>query len=50
MSLSKGVEIHTLTSAKAGLIQFYTPQASHETTASAPQTLLTKGLLLRASI
>jgi mannose-6-phosphate isomerase-like protein (cupin superfamily) len=31
MSLSKGVEIHTLTSAKAGLIQFYTPQASHET-------------------
>jgi uncharacterized RmlC-like cupin family protein len=31
MSLSKGVEIQTLTSAKAGLIQFYTPQASHET-------------------
>lgn len=31
MSLSKGVEIHTLASAKAGLIQFYTPQASHET-------------------
>jgi uncharacterized RmlC-like cupin family protein len=31
MSLSKGVEIHALTSAKAGLIQFYTPQASHET-------------------
>jgi dTDP-4-dehydrorhamnose 3,5-epimerase-like enzyme len=31
MSLSKGVEIHSLTSAKAGLIQFYTPQASHET-------------------
>jgi hypothetical protein len=31
MSLSKGVEIHSLTSAKAGMIQFYTPQASHET-------------------
>ena len=31
MSLSKGVEIHPLTSAKAGMIQFYTPQASHET-------------------
>ncbi|WP_373543112.1 cupin domain-containing protein [Chamaesiphon sp.] len=31
MSLSKGVEIHPLTSVKAGMIQFYTPQASHET-------------------
>ena len=31
MSLSKGVEIHPLTSAKAGMLQFYTPQASHET-------------------
>ncbi len=31
MSLSKGVEIRSLTSAKAGTIQFYTPQASHET-------------------
>jgi dTDP-4-dehydrorhamnose 3,5-epimerase-like enzyme len=32
MSLSKGVEIHSLTSVRAGMIQFYTPQASHETT------------------
>jgi uncharacterized RmlC-like cupin family protein len=31
MSLSKGVEVHTLTSAKAGMIKFYAPQASHET-------------------
>ena len=31
MSLSKGVEVHTLSSVKAGMIQFYTPQASHET-------------------
>ena len=31
MSLSKGVEIHSLTSVKAGMIQFYTPQASDET-------------------
>ncbi len=31
MSLSKGVEIHPLTSVKAGMIKFYTPQASHET-------------------
>jgi uncharacterized RmlC-like cupin family protein len=31
MSLSKGVEIHSLSSVKAGMIQFYTPQASHET-------------------
>ncbi|WP_373543045.1 dTDP-4-dehydrorhamnose 3,5-epimerase [Chamaesiphon sp.] len=31
MSLSKGVEIHPLISAKAGTIEFYTPQASHET-------------------
>ena len=31
MSLSKGVEIHQLTSVKAGMIQFYTPQSSHET-------------------
>ena len=31
MSLSKGVEIHHLTSVKAGMIQLYTPQASHET-------------------
>jgi uncharacterized RmlC-like cupin family protein len=31
MSLSKGVEIHSLTSVKAGMIQFYTPQSSHET-------------------
>jgi uncharacterized RmlC-like cupin family protein len=31
MSLSKGIEIHPLTSAKAGMIQFYTPQSSNET-------------------
>ena len=31
MSLSKGVEIHSLTSVKAGMIKFYTPQSSHET-------------------
>jgi mannose-6-phosphate isomerase-like protein (cupin superfamily) len=31
MSLSKGVEIHQLTSVKAGMIQFYTPQSSNET-------------------
>ncbi len=31
MSLSKGIEIHSLKSAQAGTIQFYTPQASHET-------------------
>ncbi len=31
MSLSKGVEIYQLTSVKAGMIQFYTPQSSHET-------------------
>ena len=31
MSLSKGVEINYLTSVKAGMVQFYTPQASHET-------------------
>ena len=31
MSLSKGVEIHCLTSVKAGMIQLYTRQASHET-------------------
>ena len=31
MSLSKGVEIYHLTSVKAGIIQLYTPQASHET-------------------
>jgi hypothetical protein len=31
MSLSKGVAIHHLTSVKAGMIQFYPPQASHET-------------------
>jgi len=31
MSLSKGVEIHSLSSVKVGMIQFYTPQASHET-------------------
>jgi uncharacterized RmlC-like cupin family protein len=31
MSLSKGVEIHQLTSVKAGMIKFYTPQSSHET-------------------
>jgi uncharacterized RmlC-like cupin family protein len=31
MSLSQGVEIHSLSSVKAGMIQFYTPQASHET-------------------
>ena len=31
MSLSKGVEIHHLTSVKAGMIQLYTLQASHET-------------------
>ena len=31
MSLAKGVEIHSLTSVKAGMIKFYTPQSSHET-------------------
>ncbi len=31
MSLSQGVEIHPLSSVKAGMIKFYTPQASHET-------------------
>ncbi len=31
MSLSKGVEIHSLTSVKAGMVRLYTPQASHET-------------------
>jgi dTDP-4-dehydrorhamnose 3,5-epimerase-like enzyme len=31
MSLSKGVEVHSLTSAKAGMIKFYTPQSSNET-------------------
>jgi dTDP-4-dehydrorhamnose 3,5-epimerase-like enzyme len=31
MSLSKGVEVHTLSSVRAGMIRFYTPQASHET-------------------
>jgi hypothetical protein len=31
MSLSKGIEIHPLISAKAGMLQFYTPQSSHET-------------------
>lgn len=31
MSLSKGVEIHQLTSVKAGMIKFYASQASHET-------------------
>jgi hypothetical protein len=31
MSLSKGIEIHALTSTKAGMIQFYAPQASDET-------------------
>ena len=31
MSLSKGVEIHQLTSVKAGMVQFYTPQSSNET-------------------
>ncbi len=31
MSLSKGVEIRCLTSVKAGMVQLYTPQASHET-------------------
>jgi uncharacterized RmlC-like cupin family protein len=31
MSLSKGVEIHSLSSVKAGMIKFYTPQSSHET-------------------
>jgi hypothetical protein len=30
MSLSKGVKIHSLTPVRAGMIQFYTPQASHE--------------------
>jgi hypothetical protein len=30
MSLSKGVEIHALTAAKAGMIRFNTPQASQE--------------------
>ncbi len=31
MSLSKGIEIHALTSMKAGMLQFYAPQASNET-------------------
>jgi dTDP-4-dehydrorhamnose 3,5-epimerase-like enzyme len=31
MSLSKGIEIHSLTSAKAGPIEFYAPQTSNET-------------------
>jgi dTDP-4-dehydrorhamnose 3,5-epimerase-like enzyme len=31
MSLSKGIEIHALTSTRAGMIQFYAPQASDET-------------------
>ncbi len=31
MSLSKGVEVHALTSVKAGMIKFYTPQSSNET-------------------
>lgn len=31
MSLSKQVEIRTLTSAKSGMVEFYTPQSSHET-------------------
>lgn len=31
MSLSKGIEIHDLTSTRAGMIQFYAPQASDET-------------------
>lgn len=31
MSLSKGVEIHALTSVKAGMLKLYTPQSSHET-------------------
>jgi hypothetical protein len=41
MSLSQGVEIHLLTSVKAGMIKFYTPQASHETmlVQIAPQTI-----------
>jgi uncharacterized RmlC-like cupin family protein len=30
MSLSKGVEIHALTSAKAGMLRFNTPQTSQE--------------------
>jgi hypothetical protein len=31
MSLSKGVEIHSLSAVTAGSIQFYTPQVSNET-------------------
>lgn len=31
MALYQGVQIQPLTSVKAGMIQFYTPQASHET-------------------
>jgi uncharacterized RmlC-like cupin family protein len=31
MSLSKGVEVHALTSVKAGMIKLYTPQSSNET-------------------
>jgi hypothetical protein len=31
MSLSKGAEVRSLTSVKAGMLYFYTPQASHET-------------------
>ncbi|MBD1936940.1 cupin domain-containing protein [Microcoleus sp. FACHB-68] len=31
MSLIKQVEIRTLTSAKSGMVEFYTPQSSHET-------------------
>ena len=30
MSLSKGAEVRSLTSVKAGILYFYTPQASHE--------------------
>jgi uncharacterized RmlC-like cupin family protein len=31
MSLSPGVEINSLSSVRAGMVKFYTPQASHET-------------------
>ncbi len=31
MSLLKGIEVHSLTSEKAGLIEFYAPQTSDET-------------------
>lgn len=31
MSLTKQIEIHSLSSIKGGMVEFYTPQSSHET-------------------